>query len=534
MRRSVLISLAVLVLAVFLGTSWFVSNVDGSATAVDTMAARSDRGVEKSSDQDMLVDDVRTSEQPRVVAHSRTPTDAVQVRVVGLDGTASATWWVEIHAESEQPREEGERGTFRRRDSAFTMLRGSGAESAELLPALLRRHARLFLVGKALQVADSYSLESDEYVVDATTRGPIVLVAAPPTTVSIVVEGARPSGDLRYEIEPVRVVPSPGTRGHDFVVNAESGAHFAVTPDVAHRVRVTGSNADDVVETVVPPAERGERVDVVLRFPGGMAVPAPEGYAELALSGSVVGEGCGSPGLWATIDDGSPITIPVRKDGRFELVALRGREVELHSAGGDLEAGFEPEVSKHPFGARDVVVTCRAPAARVDVRFRLFAAESNEPLGDAWIAVERRDGERMRSRVLGSANSAELTVALPALDDLEYFVCARGRRDVSARLFPAGVPPAGVVVERTIRLELGFCRDFRVLHCSRHTPIAAASFVQAGQFVGVTDGEGRVRIELGEWPTRMQVEAAGFDPGQWPPSFQAPLTLRAVMLCPLD
>ncbi len=534
MRRRVLISLAIVVLAVILTTSWFVSDVDGRAAPIGTAAVRADLQAETQPNADMLVEDVRALEMPRVAAHPSATTDALQVRVVGPDGSASDTWWVEVHTESELPRVVGERGTYPRRRSALAMLRGSGAETAELLPALRKRHARLVLVGKALQMADSYYVESDEFVVDATTRSPIVLVAAPSTIVSIVVEGPRPSGDLRYEIMPVGAVPSPGTRGPDFVVTAGSDMDFAVTPNIAHRVRVTGTNADDVVETLAPAVERGERVDVVLRFPGGLASPAPEGYAELALSGSVVGDGCGNPGLWATIDGGSPITIPVRKDGRFDLVAIRGSEVELHAAGGDLEAGFEPEVSKYSFGARDIVVTCRAPAPRVDVRFRLLAAESNEPLADVWIAVERLDGERVRSRVLGALNSAELTVALPALEDLDYFVCARGRRDERARLFSAGVPVAGAVVERTVRLERGFRRDFRVLHCSQHTPVVAASFVHAGQFLGVTDGEGRVRIELEEWPDRIEVEATGFDPGQWPPSFQSPLTLRTVMLCPLD
>jgi len=534
MRRSVLISFAVLVLAALLGTSWFVSDVDVGAASVDTTAERADPPVEAQSDALALVEFAQTADAPRVVAESAESTRMLQVRVVGLDGSAPDSWWVELYAEPASPPEEGERGTYRRRGSAFAMLRGGGAASAQLRLADRKKHARFVLVGKALQTRDSNYVESEEYVVDDPTRGPIVLVAAPPTVVGIVVEGPRPSGDLRYEIEPVRVVPSPGTRGHDFVVNAESGAHFAVTPDVAHRVRVTGSNADDVVETVVPPAERGERVDVVLRFPGGMAVPAPEGYAELALSGSVVGAGCGNPGLWATIDGGPPITMSVRKDGRFELVALRGREVELHSAGADLEAGFEPEVSKHPFGTRDLVVMCRAPAARVDVRIRLLAAESNEPLGDAWIAVERRDGERVRTRLIGPPNSGEVTATLPALDDLDYFVCARGRRDVRGRLFSAGVPPAGVVVERTIRLELGFRRDFRVLHCSQHTPVVAASFAHAGQFLGTTGSDGRLRVELAEWPDRIQVEAEGFDAGQWPSRFEAPLTLRSVMLCPLD
>jgi len=533
-RKSVSISLVIFGLALILGTSWFVADVDGQAHAVDSVVELADPGAEEPSGSDLLAADAPASEAPRVVADSRDASEALDVRVVGLDGSASSTWWVELHAEREQPRVAGERGTYRRRGSAFAMLRGSGAESVQLSPALRRQHARLFLVGKALQQADSYYVESDEFVVDVTTRGPIVLVGAAPTTVCIVVEGPRPQGDLRYEIEPAGAVPSPGTRGADFVVTAGSDVCFAVTPAIAHRVRVRGANADDVVEIVAPSVERGERVDVVVRFPGGYASPPPSGYAEVALSGVVEGKDCGNPGLWATIDGGSPITIPVRKDGRFELVAPRGREVELHATGGDLEARFVPEVSKHLFGARDVVLACRAPSARVTVHFRFVAAESDEPLNDAWIRVERRDGERMRSRVLGPLDEGRLTVELPVLDDLDYFVCARRRRDEIGRLFPGGVAAANAQVQRTIRLQPGFSRDFRVLHCGLHTPVAGASLVHAGQFLGTTDVDGRVRIDLPEWPDRIDVDAQGFDTGQWPSRFEAPLTMRSIMLCPLD
>lgn len=153
---------------------------------------------------------------------------------------------------------------------------------------------------------------------------------------------------------------------------------------------------------------------------------------------------------------------------------------------------------------------------------------------DASVGFLRRDGERKRGRNLGSQSRAEVELSLPALDDLEVQVCSRDRRDLRGPLFPGGAPAAGAVFERTLRLERGFRREFQVVHCSLHTPVAGVEVASGGQYLDRSDAEGRVRIELDDWPARLTLRAPGFEDGAWPPPLQSPLTSTTMTLCPVD
>ena len=92
----------------------------------------------------------------------------------------------------------------------------------------------------------------------------------------------------------------------------------------------------------------------------------------------------------------------------------------------------------------------------------------------------------------------------------------------------------GAVLERTIRLARGFRRDFRVVHCSLQTPVAGAEVALDALFLARSDADGRLRIELDEWPGRLAIRAEGFDEGQWPPAWQTPLASTTMTICPAD
>jgi len=458
----------------------------------------------------------------------------LRVYVVDSAGLPPATWWVEAHVAPAGGDRAAETRLAQGQSKPVASLRGSGPEAVEFPAELRQRPESILLVGKAYTGPDTGYLQSDWLALAADSPDALTLVVLPPTTLAVRVEGPRPSGDLRFEIAPVALVPGPGVRGLQFAETPEGEARFHVEHSVAHRVRVAGPGPDDVVDATAAPLGRGQSTLVLVRFPGSFFDPLPAGYAELALAGRVESEGRDRPGLWATVDGGLPISITVRADGSFELMHVRGKSVELHAAGDDYEARFEPEVSTHPFGTRDVVLRGRPGSPRVHVRLRIVDAETGEPVRDTWVNFQRMDGSRQRGKSLGGRNAAEIVALVPALDDLEYVVRASDRRDARGFVFPAGPPPPDGEVEHTIRLERGFRREFTVLHCSERTPIAGAEVAWDGQYLGRSDAEGRLLVELDAWPGRLTVRAAGFDEGSWPPSWQTPVPTASMMLCPVD
>jgi len=495
-----------------------------------------------------LADVERRAFPQRSVGAASEP-EPLLVCVVDQDGLVPPMWWVDVSTDgpevpSEDPTWPRSSGLMRAQRIAARVsprtaglelsLRGGGEVTAEITAELRARAPRLVLQAKAFREAGVRYAESEPFVLDTSTRGPITLVVADPTMLVVRVEGPRPAGDLRFDVAPAALLPGANVRSADFAIVPDGEASFRVTHGVPYRVRVSGADPDDVIETSIAGIERGRQFGVFVHFPAGFSTPVPFGYAEVALAGRVEFEGADRPGLWASVDGGLPISIPVRAEGRFELMHLRGKSVELHAAGDEFEARFDPEVSTHPFGTRDVVVKSRPSAPRVLVRLHFVAAENGAPVTDAVVSFLRRDGDRLRGKNQGSQSRSEVDVSLPVFEDIEMVVCSRDRRDMRGPLFPGGIPATGVTFERTLRLERGFRREFRVIHCSLHTPIADADVALDGHYLGRSDAEGRVQIELDEWPSRLTIRAAGFDEGQWPPAWQTPLASTTMTLCPVD
>lgn len=530
MSRRVLTIFAVLAVGCVCALLGFVRGTD-SAVAVEDPRRPAFRAGEADAGSALSVGNA-VPRDPRTIAAPE-GLRPLRVHVVDLAGAAPGSWSVAVLRTPAAPDSiSADPGPFGR--LAIAEWHGAGSDAVEVPAEIRGGSGPLYLCARAYAGPDTGYVLSDVVPLSADMHGTLTLVVSAPPRLVVRIEGPRPAGDLRYEIAPTAFVSPADAPGARIATTSEGTASFVVAPDVAYRVRVTGPRPDDVVEATAAGIARSGRGHVVLRFPGGFADPLPPGYAELALAGRIDFEGDERPGLWASVDGGPPISIAVRADGTFELMHERASSVELHASGGDLEPRFDPEVSTHPFGTRDVVVRSLPVATTVPVRLRFVAAESGAPLSDAWVTFLVRDGERTRSRSLGGQSGTEVEVSLPALTGLEYFVCARDRRDERGVLFAPGAPEPGAVLERTIRLARGFRRDFRVVHCGLHTPVAGAEVALDALVVARSDVDGRLRIELDEWPGRLTIRAEGFDEGQWPPAWQTPLASTTMTVCPAD
>lgn len=489
MRRPLALA-AVLALLVVGGTLLAVRGVDP--------APRAER-VERADA--VAADAAPIAEQPAPERERALAVDPPCITVVDADGRPHAAWTLDfVPADGSAPR---------------TTSSGAGEECVGIPDAL--RAAPVVVTARVGPL-------SAELVVDAADAGPrIAIVVAPPPYLRVRVDGPRPDGDLRYDVAPLALVPPRSVHGAGFAVTPESEARFAIAHSVEYGVRVTSVRTGESVEARAPAVALGREAEVVVRFPAQAF--------ELALAGRVE-RGALAPGLWARVDAGAPVAVEVKSDGTFELWHARGETVELHAPGPDLRRVYEPEVATHPFGTRDVVI---ARAKHVDparVVLRVVDAEGGK-LDEVHAVLFRRDGGRTQAQHLEFLKDVA-TASVPPSADVEYVVTARDRRDARGLVFASVAALPGAEVELAVRLERGFRREMRVLHCSERTPIAGAELWRGGALLAVADGDGRALVELDEWPGDLEARAPGFERGRWPPPWQAAARAWSILLCPLE
>lgn len=266
---------------------------------------------------------------------------------------------------------------------------------------------------------------------------------------------------------------------------------------------------------------RSAKASVAIETPGARREVALTVFARgivRAVEGRIVASEeleAGFDDLRLSIDGQAPFPIRVRADGRFEHWAERGEVIELAVGSRAFGPRYEPAFVRAPFGASALVIRARkGPSAR-RVELRAVDARSGEPLS-AIALVAPLDGDLRHRASIEIDGSASIDVPRDDAFTLELF--REGYRDVERRVTPSELAGTSALV---VRMEPGFARAFRVTHIQDGGASAPVDHAQAwmdGRVCSRIDDQGRVVVELAQWPVWIDFRAPGFLETTWRPA----------------
>jgi len=218
----------------------------------------------------------------------------------------------------------------------------------------------------------------------------------------------------------------------------------------------------------------------------------------------IVVEPLGLPFYWTE-------DVPTDSKGRFELHAPVCDAVRVRAnldSGGDV---FEPDELVVAHGTTDVVLRRTAAAEERSFEIQAVDAHTGEPLGDVIATFDRGPGSERFSNSYG-ARSAFTVYVLPSTRlriGREGYVSVT--LELVSELERVGDAPLRVPMEPGLR------HAFRVFDMTTLEPLAGVRFHAPNGHARVSDAEGNVALDTGEWAV-YAVEKDGYEPDEWDPT----------------
>ena len=439
-----------------------------------------------------------------VVLRAKTPEVVLEVELRLADGTPAALAEVSLTAGRRDPR-----GAFQPEGRDYEVADDAG-------------RARFALFGDAVQ-EQTFELEAALGAGHASD----VLMLDPPLAARPQRLDLHPAGTIRVSVRndeqkpvagvPVRVAAHEGARlfsARHALTDGEGFAEFAAlragcyTVDAIHPL--TG-------ESVL------REVDLARGAHAALDLPLSVEGLELAVSGAVVDEQDRPlPGVGVRVQPAGRPAVSVASDaaGRFECWSRRAGGVTVAVGAGFLDDLFEPAFEAVRFGTSGVVLRRRVELDRHSLPFVAVDRERGLPIGRARITLwHGASGAEPGSPAQHSFTAADgvAQVAFKLREDTRWAVDAPGYLRAQGSLSELCETYAERAALR-VELERGFERTFRVLDRVTRQPVSGAAFVEGARSLGESGADGVLRVREPEWPARLRVERAGYEPRSLDPA----------------
>ena len=265
-----------------------------------------------------------------------------------------------------------------------------------------------------------------------------------------------------------------------------------------------------------------------------------ESPVQMALSGKILQDVGGGLGSWGSFgvhvevlgverSDGVRTSYSAGWNGYFEIWLPPAEEVEIRVGGKVWSDRFEPDVRRFAFGTKEVEIRPVEVFASRTLRLDIRDADSGDRITEPKVWVRNSSGDceilgskprtagesHRRPRLTGAGHLLGPFEVVKANPDLQLGITAEGYQSCVRRLgdLQAG---DGYVLEAA--LEPGYAATLVVVDSKSGDPIEGAEAKLGDELLGVSDAQGRMRLELSERPEdRLRITCSDHRKRHWKP-----------------